>query len=77
MFLGGAANQSSEKNCIVYSLFCIFIVIIVIIAIISGSIISISIYFVVVLNCLYLNPRVLPFVYFSSISCWWKNGRGE
>jgi len=37
------------ENCIVYSLFCIFIII--------------SIYFVVLLNCLYLSPRVLPSVH--------------
>ena len=36
------------KNCIVYSLFCIFITIII-----SSSI---NISFVVLLNCLYLNP---------------------
>jgi len=43
--LGLAANQSSggEKNCIAYSLFCIFIIIIIIIIIISSSII-ISLY---------------------------------
>jgi len=40
-----------ERNCIVYSLFCIFIIIISIISIIS---ISISISFVVLLNRLYL-----------------------
>jgi len=49
-----SVNQSSsgEKNCVVYSLFCIFIIIIGIIITISSS----SIYFVVVLNCLHLNP---------------------
>jgi len=51
-----------EKNFIVYSLFCIFIIIIIIITIIIG------ISFVALLNCLYLNPRVLPFVHFSSPS---------
>ena len=46
---GLAANQSSggEKNCIAYSLFCIFVIIIIN---------NISISFVVLLNCLYLNP---------------------
>jgi len=44
------SNQSSggEKNCIVYSLFCIFVFIIIIIIIIIP-------FFVVFLNCLYLN----------------------
>ena len=48
---------------------CIFIIIIIIIAIssISINIIS-SISFVVLLNCLYLNPHALPFVHFSSPS---------
>ena len=43
---GLAVNRSSsgKKNCIVYGLFCIFIII------------SISISFVVLLNCLYLKP---------------------
>jgi len=42
-----------EKNCIVYSLFCILIIIIIIII---SSIIS-SIYFAVLLkSCLYLSP---------------------
>ena len=48
-----------RKN--VYSLFCVFIIIIFS----SGSI-----SFVALLNCLYLNPQVSPFVHFSSPSCW-------
>jgi len=46
-------NQSSgsEKNCIGHNLFCIFIIMVVIIP-----------SFVVLLNCLYLNPGVLLFV---------------
>jgi len=54
-----AVNQLSGggKNYIVYSLLAIFI---------NSS--SISIYFVVLLNCLYLNPEVSPFVHFSSPS---------
>jgi len=66
-----AVNWSSggKKNCIVYSLVCIFIIIIIIIAISSRSISIISsISFVVLLNCLYLNPHALPFVHFSSPS---------
>jgi len=52
---GLAVNPSSggERNCIVYSLFCKFIISSAI-RIIS----SVSISFVVLLNCLYLNPRV-------------------
>jgi len=63
-----ALNQSSggQKNCIVYSLFCIVVIIIVIIITISSIISTIS--FVALLNCLYLNPRVSPFVCFSSPS---------
>ena len=45
-------SLSGEKNSIVYSLVFIFIIIIIII--ISSSNISIS--FVALLNCLYLNP---------------------
>jgi len=55
---------SSEKNCILYSLFCIFFNIIVITSIIS------SISFVSLLNSFYLNPQVLPVAHFSSPSCW-------
>ena len=72
-----AENQSSggEKNCIVYNLFFMFILIIVIIS--STSIISI--YFVVSLNCLHLNPQIFPFVHFSVSSRWgeeegWASG---
>jgi len=48
-----AVNESSgsEKNCIVYSLFCVFFIIVMIITIIS----IISNFFVTLLNCLYLN----------------------
>ena len=49
------------ENCIVYSLFCIVIIIIISC--------SISVFFVVLLNYLYLNPWVSPFVHFSSSSC--------
>ena len=42
-----------------YRFFCIFIIIIVIIIIRS----SISTSVVALLNCLYLNPRVFPFVH--------------
>jgi len=51
-----AANQlaGGEKNCIVYSVFCTFMLIIIIII----TIISIHL-FVALLNCLYLNPQVL------------------
>jgi len=70
---GLAANHSSggEKNPIVYSLFCVFIIIVINI---SSIITSISISFVVVLNCLYLNLRVFLFARFSSPSRW--GGRG-
>jgi len=79
--LGLAANWSSsgEKNCIVYSLFCIFFI--------SSScnsriisVISISIYFVVLLNCLSLNTQVLPFSISPSILLGLSistGGRGE
>jgi len=69
---GLAANWSlgGEKNCIVYSLLCIFISIIVIIS--SRSFIS-SIPFVALLNCFYLNPGDSPFVHFSSH---WGEGEG-
>jgi len=52
---GLAVNRSSdgEENCVVYSLFCIFLIIIAIIIVICS--INISIHFVVPLNCLYLN----------------------
>ena len=64
---GLAANLSlgGEKNCIVYSLFYIFIINIIIIIIIS---INISIFFVVLLNCFYPSPQLLPFVHIS-LSC--------
>jgi len=49
-------NQSlgGEKNCVVYSLFCMFIIIIItnITTIINGISIIISICFVALLNCL-------------------------
>jgi len=59
-----------RENSIVYCLFYIFIITI------SSSSISISIYFVVCLNCLYLNPRVLPFVHFSYPSRCGRKGEG-
>ena len=62
--------MGGKENYIVYNLVCIFIIIIIII--ISSSNISIS--FVALLNCLYLNPHILPFVRFPSLSCW--GGRG-
>jgi len=43
-------SLGGEKNCIVYSLFCIFTIII------SSSSSSTSISFLILLNCLYLNP---------------------
>jgi len=46
----GGQSSGGEKNCIVYSLFCLFIIIIVFIIINSSSI-----SFVVLLNCLYVN----------------------
>jgi len=62
-----AVNRSSggKKNLIVYSLVCIFIIIIIAISSRSINIIS-SISFVVLLNCLYLNPHALSFIHFSS-----------
>jgi len=59
------------KKSTVYSLFCIYVVIIVIIIISS----SISIPFIVLSNCLYLDPWVSSFMLFCSPSCW--GGRGE
>jgi len=74
---GLAADQSlgDEKKCTAYSLFCIFIVsiIIVIIRLVNVSS-SISISFVAIINCLYLNPGVSSFVHFSSSS--YRGGRG-
>ena len=66
---GLAVNHllGGEKNCVVHSLFCMFILIVIII-IISNS--STSIYVVVLLNCLYLSPWVFPFVHFSAQPCW-------
>jgi len=58
-----AANQSSGGEKIAYSLFCIFTIIIIS-----------NISFIVLLNCLYLNPQVSLFVHFSSPPCW--GGRG-
>jgi len=60
-----------RENCIVYSLVCIFIIIIIITTI---TISSISIYFVIILNCLYLSPRVSLSALFPSPPCW--AGRG-
>jgi len=54
---------SQSENCIVYSLFYIFIIIIIIAIIIISFIVSISIFFVTLLNSFYLNPLVLLFVY--------------
>ena len=73
---GLAANGSlgGEKNCIIYRLVCIFSIIIIIITIIS-TISSISISFVALLNCLYISPRVIPFVHFPSPSRWGGMGR--
>ena len=56
-----------EKHCIVYSLFWIF----------SSSSNSSKTAKEILLNCLYLNPRVLPFVHFSSPSLWEGGGRGR
>jgi len=55
------------ENCILYCCFCIYIVII------NSSITSITVSFLVLLNCPYLSPGVLLFVRFSSL-CW--DGRG-
>ena len=57
-------SLGDEKDCIMYSFFCVFIIIVIIT--VSSSSIHISVYFVVLLNCLYLNPWVSPFVRFSS-----------
>jgi len=61
---GLTANWSLGGEKIIYCLFCIFVIII------SSSSIIISF----VLNSLYLNPGVSPFVHLSSPS-WW-GGRG-
>jgi len=65
-FIFQAVIQSlgGEKNCILYSLLCIIIIII--------TIVSIS--FVTLLNCHYLNPRLFPFIHFSSATCWGGKG---
>jgi len=52
----------------VYSLFCIFFIIITVVIIVIVTIIIP--FFVVLLNCLYLNPRVLLFPILLSISVW-------
>jgi len=54
-------SSAHEKNCLVYRLFCIFIIIIIIINIIIiiisiSSSSSINISYVTLLNCLYLSP---------------------
>ena len=49
---GPNCHHAVRKNCIVCNLFCMFVITIFII-----------ISFVVLLNCLYLNPWVLPFVH--------------
>jgi len=59
-------RQMVRKYCIVYCLFCIFIII-------TSS--SSNIAYVALLNCLYLNPRVSSFVHFSSPPLW--GGRGD
>jgi len=66
-------DQSSggKKNCTVYSFFYLFFSIIVINVIIS------SISFIALLNCLYLNPRVFPFVHFSFPYHCRGKGRGQ
>jgi len=62
------------EKCIVYTFFCIFIIITLVSNNRDISIIS-SISFVVLLNCLYLNPWVSHFVHFSSPSRW-EEGEG-
>ena len=62
-----------KKVCCI-QLFCIFIIMNIIIVISITIISSISISFAVLLNCLYLNPWVLPIVHFSFPSRW--GGRG-
>ena len=59
-------SSGGKKNCIVYTLFCIFIIII-----------NISISFVALLNCLFLNPRVSPVVCFPSPFRWGGRGEGD
>jgi len=60
--------MSGEKNCILYSLFCMFIVMIIILI---RSISSIDIHLVVLLNC----PQVFLFVhFFSPCLCEGKGG---
>ena len=75
------SHQVVRKNCIVHCLFCIFIIIISFITIITTTtttittfivviiiiiiILVISMYFVVLLNCLYPRPGDLSFVYSS------------
>jgi len=68
--LGLTVNQLSGGEKIIFYIvcFCIFIIIII-----SNSIISI--YFIPILNCLYLNLWVSLFVHFSSASCW-REGEG-
>ena len=59
--LGLTVNQLSGGEKIIFYIvcFCIFIIIII-----SNSIISI--YFIVLLDCLYLSTEVSPFVHFSA-----------
>jgi len=71
---GLAVSRLLGGEKIVFSSFCIFIIIIIIIIVIITISSSISISFVILLNCLYLNPRVLPFVRFPSPS---RLGEGE
>jgi len=71
------SHQVVRKKSIVYFLLCRFINIIINIFISSDINICISINSFALLNCLYFNPCVLPFVYFSSPFCWGSGGEGR
>jgi len=53
--------------CIVYFTYSLLLLLIIV---------SLHIYFVFLINCLYLNPRVLPFVLFSSPPHWGEREEG-
>jgi len=69
--LAAVSLLDGEKNCVVHSLFCIFILIPLFLSLVS------SIYHVVVLYCLCLNPQVSLFVHFLLATPLQGKGRGE
>jgi len=72
-FLGLRISCQGVREIYCIWVFCIFINLIIII---SSSSINISISFVALLNCLYLNPQVFAVIHFSAPSrCGERRGR--